>query len=623
MENNNNNQQFPLPYDAYAAFDAITLKQLMLERLNNNSIFTDQIFEGSNFNSFIDVIAYSYNVLLYYLNKTSNESVFATSQIYENMNKIVKQIGYNPIGYQSSMLKFRATANLNLQPGVYTIPRYSYFTINDIRYTFFNDVTFIKSVSGQEYLKAFSEDNYLVQGSVNEYPLYTSTGEPFEQFNIVSTDEEGNDVKIDHNSIHVYVRSENGVWEQWDRVESLYLHNGNDKVFECRLNEKLRYTIRFGNNITGKQLNTGNLVSVYYLETNESLGEVGANTLNGSSLFLFETPQTRIILPQVREQNLNLISFIQANNITFENTIASTSYNNPETVEQIRENAPNIYKSQGRLVTASDFENLIKSNYKNIIHDVRVVNNWEYLDGHVKYLYNIGLDSPSEDSRVLYSQVKYADSCNFNDVYIYCVPKIFATNSLTKDSNYLNDTAKTNIINRLNETKLLTVEPIMQDPVYVGIGFGVLKEIDQLNDSIESILSQTSLVIQKSTNIFTSDDSIKEKVYQAIENYFSPANMGLGAFVNMEQLSNHILAVPGVSTIFTERKINESFITVPGLSLALFNPVYKQMAEDVVVTGQNLNLPYFKMPFIFNKQQLRNNITVVGPNYIDSGTREY
>lgn len=620
---NNNIQEFPLPYDAYAAFDALTLKQLMLERLNNNSIFTDQIYEGSNFNNFIDVIAYSYNVLLYYLNKTSNESMFATSQIYENMNKIVKLIGYNPIGYQSSVLKFKATANVNLTPGVYTIPRYSYFTINDIRYTFFNDITFIKSASGTEFLQTFSDDNFLVQGTVIENPLYTAVGEPFEQFNIVSVDDDGNNVKIDHNSIHVYVRSENGNWEQWDRVDSLFLHNGNDKVFECRLNENLRYTIKFGNNINGKQLSTGNLVSVYYLETNGSLGQVGANTLNNASLFLFETPQSKIILPQIREKDLNLITFIQASNINFVNSVASTSYSNPETTDQIRQNAPNVYKSQGRVVTVSDFENFIRANFGNLIHDVKVVNNWEYLDGHVKYLNNIGLNSPSEDSRVLYNQVKYADSCNFNDVYVYCVPKFFATNSLTKDSNYLNDTAKTTIINRLNNVKLLTVEPVLQDPVYVGIGFGVLKEIDQLNDSVESILSDTNLIIQKASNVFTSDESIKEKVYQAIENFFNPRNIKLGSMINIDHLSNNILSILGVSSIFTERKINGTTITVPGISLAIFNPVYKQMTEDVVVTGQSLKLPYFKMPFIFDKQQLRKNITIVSQNFIDSGTREY
>ena len=101
-------QQFPLSYNSYAAFDALSLKQLMKQRLLQNGVFNDQIFEGSNFNNLLDVVAYSYNVLLYYLNQTSNESLFSNSQLYENMNKIVKLINYKPLGVQSSILNFNA-----------------------------------------------------------------------------------------------------------------------------------------------------------------------------------------------------------------------------------------------------------------------------------------------------------------------------------------------------------------------------------------------------------------------------------------------------------------------------------------------------------------------------------
>ena len=60
-------QDFPLSFNSYATFDAVTLKGLMQQRLIDGGVFTDQIFEGSNFNSLLDVIAYSYHVLLFYL----------------------------------------------------------------------------------------------------------------------------------------------------------------------------------------------------------------------------------------------------------------------------------------------------------------------------------------------------------------------------------------------------------------------------------------------------------------------------------------------------------------------------------------------------------------------------
>jgi len=625
--NNNNlsvvDQQFPLPYNAYAAFDAVTLKQLMLQRLNENSTFTDQIYEGSNFNSFLDVIAYSYNVLLYYLNKTSNESLFATSQIYENMNKIVKILNYNPIGHQSSFLKFDATANLNLQQGIYTVPKYSYFSINDVKFSFTRDSTFVKSTTGDEALKIFSEESFLIQGEYIEYPTYAATGQPFENFTLTILNTNGENESIDHNSIDVYVRNEFGIWEQWTRVDSLFMNNGNDKVFECRLNESMRYNIKFGNNITGKQLKEGNLVSVFYLKTDKKLGQVGPGTLNNSKLFIFNTPTYDQILKDIRNPGLRLLTFAEANNISFVNNSASSSHADPETVAQIRQNAPNLFKAQSRLVTTSDFESYIKANFGNIICDVKVVNNWQYLDGHIKYLYNIGLKTPSLDSRVLYNQVKFADSCNFNDIYIYVVPRLFTRNSLTEDANYLNITAKQSILEKLTPIKMATIEPVIQDPVYVGIGLGILQRVSE-TDSVESILSNTKLVVKKSTSSYTNDASIKQKVYDTIVNYFSPDKVKLGMTISLDILTDHILNIEGVEGILTTRSIdNETNISIEGISLAIFNPVYNQINEDVITVSQNVVLPYFKIPFIYNPEELMNNIVVSNVDFIDSGILEY
>lgn len=616
-------QQFPLPYNAYAAFDAVTLKQLMIDRLNKNTTFTDQIYEGSNFSSFIDVVAYSYNVLLYYLNKTSNESSFGTSQIYENMNKIVKILNYNPIGWQSCILKFEATANINLSPDIYTIPRYANFSINELKYSFTEDVTFIKSVTGQEFLKNFSDDSWLVQGEWIEYPIYTATGEPFESFTIVSVDIENQNVKIDHNNIDVYVKNGSGAWEQWTRVESLFLHNGNDKVFECRLNENQRYEIRFGNFITGKQLSENNLVAVYYLKTDGSLGTTGPGTLNGQKLFMYNTNQFREIMADVRDANLRIITFAEAGNIFFNNQNGSSSSSLPETTEEMRVNAPNFFKAQNRLVTNTDFESYIKAYYTGIIHDVKVVNNWEYLDGHMKYLYNIGLKSPSEDSRVLYNQVKFADSCNFNDIYIYVVPKTLTNNSLVRNNSYLNFGSKQNIINSLNSVKMTSMEPIIMDPVYVGVGFGIKKEVRPETDSIEDILQQTKLVIRKSNNSYTNDNSVKQKVFNIIKEYFMPVSTKLGMYLNLDEMAEKILNIPGVGSIFTTRRVGGEELFSESLSFVVFNPVYNLIGEDVSIVSQNTTLPYYKMPFLFDEKQLNDSILVAGVNYIDAGIKEY
>ena len=90
--------QFNLPTDAYASFDAQSLRDLIISRINNDTTinFTDQNFEGSNISALIDIISYSYHTLLFYLNQTSSESNFNDAELYENVNRIVKLIDYKP-----------------------------------------------------------------------------------------------------------------------------------------------------------------------------------------------------------------------------------------------------------------------------------------------------------------------------------------------------------------------------------------------------------------------------------------------------------------------------------------------------------------------------------------------
>ena len=108
---------YNLPQDAYVAFDAVSLKDYIINRLNENEKFTDQNYEGSNLAAVIDIIAYSYHVLLFYLNNTAAEVNFDQATLYENMNKIVKLIGYKPTGKQTSIVPINAVASASLAKG--------------------------------------------------------------------------------------------------------------------------------------------------------------------------------------------------------------------------------------------------------------------------------------------------------------------------------------------------------------------------------------------------------------------------------------------------------------------------------------------------------------------------
>jgi len=616
--------QFTLPFNAYAAFDAVSLKQLMQQRLNEGGVFTDQVFEGSNFNSLLDVIAYSYHVLLFYLNKTGSESLFSQAQLYENMNKIVKTLGYNPIGNQTSILPFNCSADAELPKGVYTIPRYSYLTVNGINYSFQRDATFIKNTDSLEALDQLADSTLLYQGVFKEYPLYAATGEPFEEIPLAVVDENGANEIMDHSSIDVYVfNSKTLQWNQYHRVETLYLEAPPSLSFECRMNESQRYVLKFGDDVTGKKLQNGDIVAVYYLKSNGSAGEIGPNTIDGNSLFTYNTVQFNQIYPTI-SRTLNVMDTNQISLLNFSNEVASTAYRTVENVESMRKNSANTFKSQFRLITSEDFTNFVNANFSNIINDVKVVNNWEYLAEHVRYLYNLGLKSPNQDSRVAFNQLAFADSCDFNNVYIYIVPKLQKTNSLQTNTNFLATGLKTNITNALQDVKMMTAEIIMMDPVYIAVslGVGTAQEINSKLLTTE-IANETYLVVGRSPNSRFNEIEIQQKVYAIFSNYFDVQNNRLGQSIDVDLLTRNILDIEGVTSVVTSRTVNNQAINSSGLSLLMWNPVYSNSKEDITITTQPVTLSYFKIPYFYNLTNLLNYIKVVTPDAQEASLREY
>ena len=163
----------------------------------------------------------------------------------------------------------------------------------------------------------------LYQGSFVEYPVYVATGEEFEEFNIVSIDMDGNSDLIDHNLIHVYVKSGTSEWKQYSNTNSLYLESAISETYELRLNENQRYTIKFGNGITGKKLNSGDFVSVYFLKSNGPSGEVGPNVLDGTRLFLYNSDLYSEIMGNVRPTGTNILIFNDAVELNFTNNLPS------------------------------------------------------------------------------------------------------------------------------------------------------------------------------------------------------------------------------------------------------------------------------------------------------------
>tara|TARA_R110002110_G_scaffold240613_1_gene456832 strand:- start:836 stop:2671 length:1836 start_codon:yes stop_codon:yes gene_type:complete len=598
--------EFNLPQDAYVAFDAVTLKEYIVDRLNKNEKFTDQNFDGSNLAAIIDIIAYSYHVLLFYLNTTASEVNFDQATLYENMNKIVKLIGYKPVGKQTSIVPINAVGAASMPTGNYTIRKYSYFLVNGTLYTFNGDFSFNKNTSGSETITTLNDTVVLYQGDIKEYPDYKAQGEPFEVLPVVVKNivDANTDKFIAEDTISVYVKEQaDNTYYEYNEVESLYLSNSVDRVYEIRLNENGYYEVKFGNGVFGKSLSEGDTVSVNYLQSDNVGGIISKNTINGNKLFLYDSPRQRAIFNDTYS-NKDETTFINATNssfISFNNPQASTSLSEAETVDQIRQNAPKVFSSQLRLVTESDYKGFINQNLSNVVNSIEVVSNDSYLNGYIKYFYDICVD-PNKVNRVIINQVNFADACDFNNINVFIVPK-FTTTQDREYPPFLSNSFKNLLVEQTRDRKMLSNTVVPRDPIYMAFGLG-MSNSSTLN---LNILNNTTLYVVRETNNKINKQTIQSRVANKIKEFFAPANNKLGQNVTINQLLRDILTLEGVKNIYTKNEKDGSSLET--ISFLSFNPLYEK--SDISLVNQDTTLPYFKFPYLYSPHTVARRIKVI------------
>ena len=149
------------------------------------------------------------------------------------------------------------------------------------------------------------------------------------------------------------------------------------------------------------------------------------------------------------------------------------------------------------------------------------------------------------------------------------------------------------------------MNPVIIAPVYVAVDFGVANAAETVTTSIKDT---TKLYIVQSAQTTTNKDSIKDQAAAILKKNFNIVNNSLGQLIDLSSITTELLSIDGVEGLYTQRTDNTS-IKVDGLSVLVWNPVYS--TKDVQITGQNLQLPYFKYPYLFNESTILSRIEVV------------
>jgi hypothetical protein len=611
----------------YLRWDALSLKDLIVAKLTEDGTYSDQLFEGSDLSVLIDIFCYMYDTLTFLENVGAAEAIFTDTQFYENMNRIVKMLGYNPMGYQPSI----AEVNLGIRDGleypippnnestIVQIPRFTTITTdladkdgNPIEYTFTED--FVAVVFNKYVINNILPRLY--NGTWKVYPnTFEAVGIPYETFTLADLPLGGPNRKfVAHGKIHIYIEEpgENSSKViEWKPTNNIYDAGPTDRVFEYRINEKQVYTITFGDDINGKKIPKNSFVTIVYLEGNGPDGEIGANIINEDLEMnvkiqgLTEEYIKEFIL-QIQD-NPEYIKFGTDPNetlslLTAKNLKASSFSKDLENVESIRHNAPKWFRKGYRLITESDFENYIKIVYGENVLDVKCFNNWKYMVDFLSWLKKYNYLTAD----IANYGYKFSDSCDFNNVYLWL-----------KSKNYenLTPTTKEEIEFDCNKIKPLTSEIVPLDPFITMVTPYLAGDYDITNFNPDF---ENKIIILRDNNSMVSVEKLHQQVSDIFVKYFDLNNQTLGAEIDVNFLYQSIMDLNGVKkvqTSFLKNGMPESETKYfDGLSLAIWTPHIIHGADFNRITG-NLKLNEFQFPKLYNSENFNKYIKVKSDIY--------
>lgn len=586
---------------SYALINATDIKSFIINQLSNSDskLFSGASYLGSNMNAIIDVLAVMTQQILFHYSVNTSEASFATANLYESMSKLVSILNYKTVGKQTSMLPVRFTIDVkafksnNKDAKQLTIPRFTRSSYNR-SYYLKNEIVIPIDENTADTLYT---DSIMFEGEMSESSVYTAIGDEFETFILEDNHIKTSDKFISDNFFVVYVDEfGTGEWREYTETTSLFLHDGVTRVYERRFNEDMNYEFKFGNGVNGKKLETGAKMIVFHIISDGEAGILGDNMMNKTYASEYQSSKWNNIL----KSNYSTIdkATFGLDYITVTNTGNGSNISYPESVASIRANAPRIFASQNRLFTLDDFKTYINKNFKSYIKDTYLCTNDEYTKDFLRYYYELGLDSPQEDSRLNIAQVNFMTSTNFNNIYCFVLPRV---NTLIsgKVPNYLNTTMKQEIVNSVAPFKGLTHNLVLLDPIYKAITFGAFMDDEMWN--VNQLSNRLVLVRNRLTKY--SYSYIKDYAVSVLKKYFN--SLTIGSDVDVAQLTKDLQGVPGVKRFFIR---NPEGYEEKKLTFFTWNPLY--INEDNTTTQQNIICEPFVYPYFYDLDNIANLIDI-------------
>ena len=329
-----------MSFNQFTNLDFADLRNQIKDYLRVNSDFADFDFEGSNFSTLIDLLAYNSYITAYNTNMAVNECFLDSATLRENVVSLARNIGYVPRSSRSAQaivnfsvdLSTNDTKVVTLKAGqvavgnqsgsnyIFSIPDDFVATTGDNNFAIFNNLRLYEGIYLQKQFKIdYSKPN---QRFILPY------------------------ANIDTTSIRVKVSSTtNEIYTLYDNILKV---DSTSKLFLIQEIEDEQYEILFGDGIIGKKPPAGGIVTVTYIVTNGKLGN-GAKNFSFVGILKDDTNSTV-------STGISILTTVQK----------AEMGDNVEDISSIKYLAPRIYSSQYRAVTANDYTGIIPFVYPNV-----------------------------------------------------------------------------------------------------------------------------------------------------------------------------------------------------------------------------------------------------------------
>ncbi len=329
-----------MSFNQFTNLDFADLRAQIKDYLRVNSDFADFDFEGSNFATLIDLLAYNTYITAYNTNMAVNECFLDSATLRENVVSLARNIGYVPRSSRSAM----ATVNFSVDLGtndtrIVTLKAGQVALGNQVggSYIFSIPDDFV-ATTGDNNIAVFNNLN-IYEGVYLQKTFQIDYSQPNQRFILPNSN-------IDTTSIRVTVESTTS--EIYTLYDNILRVDATSKLFLIQEIEDEQYEILFGDGILGKKPPAGAIVTATYIVTN---GRLGNDAKNFSFVGILQDDQSLAIT-----QGISVIS--TANRASMGDNI--------EDISSIKYLAPRIYSSQYRAVTASDYSGIIPFVYPNV-----------------------------------------------------------------------------------------------------------------------------------------------------------------------------------------------------------------------------------------------------------------